>query len=77
MAVTLEQIAALDAALSSGELTVRSRDGASVVYRSVDELLRARNALAVQYAAEQAAAGVSPPRRRLFRLFHMGRGFDA
>jgi hypothetical protein len=52
------------------------RKGDKVVeYRSVDELLTARNALQAQFDAEQAGAGVTAPRPRQTRLYHGGRGF--
>lgn len=41
MAFTQTQLDAIDAALASGELSV-TYDGRSVVYRSVDELLKVR-----------------------------------
>lgn len=42
MAFTLNQLNALDAALASGQLSV-NYDGKSVTYRSVSELVLARN----------------------------------
>ena len=75
MPITQSQIDALDAAIASGERAVRSQHG-TVEYRSVDELIKARNALAAQMEAEQAQAGTVTPRRRIFRLFHAGRGYD-
>jgi hypothetical protein len=75
MPVTLDQLAAMDAAIATGERAIRSPNG-TVEYRSIDELIRARNALQSQYQAEQAAVSGRPLRRRVFRMFHAGRGFD-
>lgn len=49
------QIAALEAAIASGELTVES-DGDRVTYRSMSELLKARDFfVAQQYAAASSS----------------------
>ncbi|QOF80324.1 phage head-tail joining protein [Variovorax sp. 38R] len=42
MAFTAQDLAAIDAAISSGELTIRAADGRQVTMRSVAELLQAR-----------------------------------
>lgn len=42
MSFTASDLAALDTAISSGELTVEV-NGRRVTYRSIDELIRARN----------------------------------
>ncbi len=42
MAFTVEQLTAIEAAIASGELKV-AFDGREVTYRSVDDLLKARN----------------------------------
>jgi len=74
MAIQQSDIDALTAALAAGERMVRKGDKA-VEYRSVDELLAARNALQTQFDAEQAAAGAVTPRPRQTRLYHGGRGY--
>ncbi len=74
MAIQQSDIDALTAALAAGERMVRKGDKA-VEYRSVDELLAARNALQAQYDAEQVAAGTVTPRPRQTRLYHGGRGY--
>lgn len=45
MAFTQTQLDALDAAIASGELTVKY-DGREVTYRSFDQLVKARNFVA-------------------------------
>ena len=58
MAFTAQDLAAVDAAIASGELTVRGADGRMVTMRSIDELLQAR-ALIVS----GIAAGSTPQRQ--------------
>lgn len=53
MAFTLNQLNALDNALASGQLKVEY-DGKKVEYRSIDELIKARNVV----RAELVATGV-------------------
>ena len=43
---TAEDLANLDAAIASGSLTVRSKNGDSVTYRSLDDMLRLRALIA-------------------------------
>ena len=45
------RLARLNAAIHSGERTVTTEDGASVSYRDLDEMLRARRDLQEQIAA--------------------------
>lgn len=61
MAFTQSDIDALDRAISSGELRIMS-NGREVIYRNIDELLRAR-----EYAAQQVAAATARhyPRHQL------------
>lgn len=68
MAVTQADIDNLNAALRSGERRVRFADGKEVEYRSVDDLLKARNDAQSEL---NAASGV----QRQTRLYHGGRGF--
>jgi hypothetical protein len=42
MALTATDIAALDRAIASGELSVHFSDGRSVTYRSIGDLLKAK-----------------------------------
>lgn len=73
MPVLQTDIDALTEALATGERMVRKGDKV-VEYRSVDELLAARNALQAQFDAEQASAA-GTPRPRQTRLYHGGRGY--
>jgi len=59
MAFTLSQLNALDAALASGQLSV-NYDGKSITYRSVTELVTARNIV----RSELIAAGQLSEGRR-------------
>lgn len=59
MAFTTQDLAAVDAAIASGELTIRSADGKTVTYRSMDELLKAREVMKAEIAA-------ASPRPRAF-----------
>lgn len=73
MAVSQADIDALNAALAKGERTVRHGDK-MVEYRSVEELLAARDALQAQLTTDQNAAnGTTRPRQT--RLTQSGRGF--
>lgn len=74
MPILQTDIDALTEALATGERMVRKGDKV-VEYRSVDELLAARNALQSQFDAEQAASGTVAARPRQTRLYHGGRGF--
>ncbi len=59
MAFTTTDLAAVDAAIASGELTIRAADGKTVTYRSMDELLKAR-------AVMQAELAAATPRPRAY-----------
>lgn len=72
MAVTQADIDALNTAIAAGERVVKSGDKL-VEYRSVGDLIRARNDLIDQMAAESAAT-TGTPRPRQTRLYHAGRG---
>lgn len=71
MSVTQADLDALNAAIAQGESLVRKANGETVQYRSVDELIRARNDVAAQIAAQATTR-----RRRITRLYHAGRGFQ-
>lgn len=73
MAVTQSDIDDLNAAIAVGERLVRKANGETIEYRSVADLIRARNDLARQLA-EQGASG-KPRRPRITRLYQSGRGF--
>jgi hypothetical protein len=73
MAVTQSQIDALNEAIANGERVVRY-DGKMVEYRSIQELIAARNDLQAQLTAStNAAAGKS--RVRQVYLTPGGRGY--
>lgn len=71
MAVTQQDIDALNAAIASGERMV-VLNGQSVTYRSIDDLIKARNDLRKEMA-DAAAAG--KPRVKRAYAYHAGRGF--
>lgn len=66
MAFTNDDLVALDRAIASGELTVRTNDRL-VTYRSIDELKTARE-LVVSGLASQSAATRLYPRHQLADL---------
>lgn len=73
MAVTQTDIDALNTAIASGEKQV-ILDGQSVTYRSINDLITARNDLQEQLNREAAAAaGTRRPKRTA--LYYAGRGF--
>lgn len=67
MAYTQKHLDAVEAAIARGEKTVRYADR-TVEYRSVDELLQARDVIRTSLAN---AAG---SRSRVVRLYHGGKG---
>lgn len=58
----------IERAIARGERSVRYSDGRSVEYRSIEDLMRARNEIA------KALSPINVPRRRAFRLYHKGKG---
>lgn len=70
MAVTQTDIDALNAAIASGEKQV-ALGAQQVTYRSISELIVARNELQRQLDAQSAVA----PKSRQTKLFHAGRGY--
>lgn len=64
MALTQADLDAINSAIASGELTVRSATGAQVTYRSMDELIKARAIAKADIAAASASAR-SYPRHQL------------
>ena len=69
MAVSQADLDALNAAIASGErqVTIGSQ---SVTYRSIDDLIKARNDIERQFKAQN---GESVARQT--RLYHAGRGY--
>ena len=53
MAFTTQDLAAIDAAIASGELTIRAADGKMVTLRTMSELLQARAAIRADIAAQR------------------------
>ena len=64
MAFTPQDLAAVDAAIASGELTIRS-NGREVTYRSMADLFKAREAIAAVLAAQTNPARATGPRHLL------------
>ena len=67
MAFTQNDLSAIDSAIASGELTVRTADGKLVTLRTMAELLQARSVIAASLA-HQASVGTAPrmyPRHQL------------
>lgn len=74
MAFSQSDLDAVNAALASGELMVRTADGKQVTYRSVAELERARQIILDGLASQVAGAGGGA--RSAFSVrFSTGRGF--
>jgi hypothetical protein len=67
MAYTQKHLDAVERAIARGEKVVRYTDR-TVEYRSIDELLKARDVIRTSLTE---AAG---PRSRVVRLFHGGKG---
>jgi len=76
MPVSQSLIDALTEAIGSGESVVRHGDK-TLEYRSVGELIKARNTLLeLQQQEAGMSRGVGGPLSRVTRLAHVGRGFD-
>ena len=67
MAYTQAHLAAVERAIARGERVVRYSDR-TVEYRTVDELIKARDLIRIELVA---AAG---PRSRVTRIYHGGKG---
>lgn len=64
MPLTQTDLDAINRAIASGELTIRKADGAQVTYRSMDELIKARELARADIAAAQPSPR-SYPRHQL------------
>jgi hypothetical protein len=73
MAVTQQDIDALNAAIASGERVVVLQ-GQSVTYRSVDDLIKARNDLKQQMQDDALALSGRPRVKRTY-AYYSGRGY--
>lgn len=67
MSFTQKHLDAVETAIARGEKTVRYTDR-TVEYRTVDELLKAREEI------RQSLANSAKPRSRVYRLYHGGKG---
>lgn len=65
MAFTSQDLAAINAAIASGELTIRAADGKTVTLRSMDELLKARDVILADMQSATGAARRPYPRHQL------------
>lgn len=75
MAVTQADIDALNAAIGSGERQV-TLGSQSVTYRSIDDLIKARDNLRQEMANASLTVAGTPIRRR-GTFFYGGRGYDS
>ena len=75
MPVTQTDIDNITAAIASGERQV-TIGNQSVTYRSISELLTARDALIRDFNAQEASADPSKKQPKVFNIVHAGRGFD-
>ena len=69
MSFTAQDLAAIDAAIASGELTVRNEQGRMITMRSMDELLKARALVVSSLNAAAAQPGRSGTARHLLADF--------
>ena len=69
MAITQQDIDKIDRAIAKGESVVRFADR-TVEYRSVDELIKAKNAMLAELSKT-----TTPRRSRVTRIYHAGKGF--
>lgn len=65
MAFTTLDLTAIDSAIASGELTVRTADGKTVTLRSMAELLQARSMIQTEIAHASTGAPRLYPRHQL------------
>lgn len=65
MAFTTQDLAAINAAIASGELTIRAADGKTVTLRTMGELLQARDVILGDMQGASAATRRPYPRHQL------------
>lgn len=65
MAFTTSDLDAINAAIASGELSVRTADGKQVTLRTMGELLKARAAIAAEVASTASPTPRLYPRHQL------------
>lgn len=73
MPITQADIDEMNQALAAGEKSV-TINGKTVIYRSVEEIVRARDEL-MRLLAEQRSSAVQGGRPKRVLLYHGGRGF--
>ena len=73
MAVTQDQINALNDAIASGARSV-TLDGQTIIYNTTQSLIQARDDLLKQLQAAQAQAAGQQPRARQTYAYYTGRG---
>lgn len=74
MAVTQQDIDGVTAAIASGERQV-TIGGQTVTYRSIGDLLLARDTLKAEFLAQQVADGTVTPRSKQAYVYYAGRGY--
>jgi hypothetical protein len=74
MAVTQADIDALNRAIASGERQV-THGNKSVTYRSISDLIAARDDLQRQLNEQAIAEGTTAPRPKQTRAYYGGRGY--
>lgn len=74
MSVSQADLDALNAAIASGEKQV-ALGAQQVTYRSISELIAARNDLKAQLDAQTADDAGTPRKSRQTRLYQAGRGY--
>lgn len=72
MAFTRDDLASVEAAISSGTLSVQY-EGRRVQFQSLDELMKLRARMRAEI--EQAEGSARPRRPRFFRAYQAGNGF--
>lgn len=60
MALTQSDLEGIHAAIASGELSIRTSDGKQVTYRSIDELLKAKDAILAEIASTSHTSRLFP-----------------
>jgi len=68
MSVTEYDLASINEAIASGERIIRKADGSYIEFRSIDDLIKARNELLAQM-------NVTDKRSKRILFYHGGRGF--
>ena len=74
MPVTQADIDALNTAIATGERQV-TLGSQSITYRSIDDLIKARNDMRTELANQGAAAAGTPIKRRTL-AYYSGRGYE-